>query len=461
MKKIFILILYSILFFVSFLFLTLLPWNEEKNQPLTDLKPTVAIPPKPQIEKEGQYLKDFSFIREKFILEKKDFLEANLGEMKFNIYEAGSLTKELPIFARGKPDDWGGTPLGSYQISSKYRIAYSLAADSYMPWSLQIYGKYFIHGENYDVRGNVDSSLITGGCVRLKNQNAKIVYDATEIDMPILVTDRGFENDDYRYPNAKNKDLLKISAKNYLVADLDSGFVFSDSNRQEKIPLGSIAKLMTAVIIFENVDLRKPILITPYVLEPPGDTKDLKTGKVFRVFEFFWPLLVESSSDAAKALSISMGEGKTVRLMNEKAKATLMEGTNFVDPLGLSEENITTSEDLFYLARYLLNSRPTLLKISRGEKIQTFGYPLSFTNLDNKNIFFDDPNFVGGKTNYMDAPRASGLFVFKLLQKDGTERKVAIILFGSESSEGPQAGLKKDTEQVLNWLKENYFKETQ
>lgn len=135
--------------------------------------------------------------------------------------------------------------------------------------------------------------------------------------------------------------------------------------------------------------------------------------------------------------------------MNEKAKAILMEKTNFADPSGVSPANLSTARDLFYLARYILTACPPLLKISKGEEVETFGIPVRFSNLENKNIFSGHPNFLGGKTGYTPFANNTGIFIFGLTNQGNLTRKIVIILLGAEY-------LKRDMEGILGWLKENY-----
>ena len=411
-----------------------------------------------QPETETFYLEDLGEIREKFILEKESFMEADLSEMKIKIYQEGILEKELPIFTRGVPGRWGGTSFGVYQILSKNPLAYSVLADSYMPWSLHFYGKYYIHGDNYYSGGRPETLEITGGCLRLNDINAKVVYNSAKIGMPVLATDKGFENDGYEYSVPKRlTEFPQISAPNYLVADLDSGFVFVEKNYQEQVPIASLTKLMTAIIVAEIVDLRKSIFVTSEMLEALKSTEGLTAGKTFKAVELFYPLLIESSNDAAEVLSRFLGREWTINLMNKKAEAILMKETKFTDPSGLDSQNVSTAQDLFHLARYVLNVRPMFLEIGRGGEVWTFGLPISFQNLENKNIFFEAPDFIGGKTGFITASQSTGIFIFRLSLKDGSERRIAIIGLGAEAVDGFPVNLEKDVEKILDWLKENYF----
>jgi len=455
-------LIFSFCFLIFFYFLSsfiLESINENKQivLPLKEKKPKEELSEK----KEAIYLKDLGEIRDNFILEKKSFIEANLSEMKIKIYQEGLLEKELPIYTKGNPQRWGGTSLGLYQVLSKNPLAYSVLADSYMPWSLHVYGKYYIHGDNYYSGGRPETLSITGGCLRLRNENAKIVYDSVKIGMPVLVTDKGWKNDGYEYLQPKKlTEFPQLSAPNYLVADLDSGFVFAENNYQEQVPIASLTKLMTAIIIAEIVDLRKSILVTSKMLETSKSTKGLAAGKTFQAVELFYPLLIESSNDAAEVLSRFLGREWTINLMNKKAEAILMTDTKFVDPSGLSPQNVSTVQDLFYLARYILITRPMFLEISRGGEVWTFSIPISFQNLENKNIFFDNPDFLGGKTGFITISQSTGLFIFRFPLEDGSERRVAIIGLRAEAVEGFSVNLEKDVQKILNWLRENYFKKT-
>lgn len=318
-----------------------------------------------------------------------------------------------------------------------------------MPYALHYYGKYYIHGEPYYSLGNKFYSPFSGGCLRLADKDAKEIYELTEINMPVLVIDK--EKDHYKYSEAKFSIFPEISAASYLVADLDSGYVFREKDSSRQLAIASLTKLMTAVVVAENVDLRKSILIEEKMLSTYGSTKGLELGKQFRVVELFYPLLIESSNDVAEALSYFLGREKTIRLMNDKAKNILMEQTEFVDPSGFDPGNVSTAKDLFYLARYILNNRPPILEITKGKKVRSFGeVDFKIEDLWNKNVFASDPTFVGGKTGFTLASKSTAVFIFRLSDQDGIERNILITLLGAKNNE-------TDTQKIYKWLQENYF----
>ncbi|MDO8639455.1 MAG: L,D-transpeptidase family protein [bacterium] len=397
---------------------------------------------------------DLSSLREKLIIDGKDFLEVNLQENKVKIYQTGIKEKELSILKSGDPQEWGGTASGLYESLSRYVSAFSVVAEVYLPWAVHFYGKYYLHGEPYFWSGDKYISESSGGCIQLRDEDAKIVYEFAKKGIPILVIDK--INDYYKYNKRNGEDFPDILAQNYLVADIDSGFVFAKKNIQQEAQIASLTKLMTAAVVAENVDLRKSVTISERMLNPYGFTKGLIIGQSFRVVELFYPLLIESSNDSAESLTYFLGGKRTVELMNEKAKAIMMQQTSFADPSGYDPKNISTVQDLFYLVRYITNERPLFWKITKGEAVRAFGEN-RFQNLENKNLFFDDENFIGGKTGYILTSGYNGLFLFDFKGKNGISRRVAIIILNSNGLKEGTDNLQQDTRKIISWLKENYF----
>jgi len=446
-KTIFIIFITSVFLLASFYFISFLIPGVViiENEPNLSSDSRVSE----AAEEKKSTIKLFDEIKEELISQGTDFLEINLAEMKVRIYKDSSMMKEVPILTKGDPQSWGGSAVGKYKITSGHKISFSIVSDVYMPYALHYYGKYYLHGEPYYPGGEKLSSSVSGGCLRLSDEDAKAIYELSELNMPVLAIDK--EKDYYEYPGEGVAEFPEISAQSYLVADLNSGYVFAEKNSQKELPVACLTKLMTAAVVAENIDLKKPIFVEEKMLEAYGSTEGLEAGKFFRIVELFYPLLIESSNDAAEVLSHFLGREKTIRLMNEKAKAILMEHTKFVDPSGFDPENISTAQDLFYLARYLLNNRPPILEITKGKTVSSFG-EISFKieDLWNKNIFINDSTFVGGKTGFIKASKYTAIFIFRFTGHDGSKRNIAIILLGSENNE-------VDTQKAYIWLQENYF----
>ena len=415
--------------------------------------PTLNLSALKTKEKEPVFLELFENKKEELIANKISFLEVSLSKMKMRLYKNGLIAKVVSNLTKGDPQGWGGSAVGLYKIMSGNELSFSVVSDVYMPYALRYYGKYYLHGEPYYSWGGKLISSVSGGCLRMNDKDARAIYELTEINMPVLVIDK--TTDIYNYSTEGLTDFPEISAQSYLVADLDSGYVFAEKDSQKQLPIASLTKLMTAIVVAENVDLRKSIMVREKMLDAYGSTVELESGKWFRVVELFYPLLIESSNDSAEALSYFLGREKTIKLMNEKARAILMSKTKFVDPSGFDPENVATSRDLFYLARYLLNNRPPILKITKGEKVSSFGrVDFKIEDLWNKNVFINDSTFIGGKTGFILTSQYTALFIFRLTTEDDSERNIVIILLGSENN-------RTDTQKIYIWLQENYFKKTE
>ncbi|MFH1657548.1 MAG: L,D-transpeptidase family protein [bacterium] len=398
--------------------------------------------------KQPSYLGGFADIKKGLLKAEADFLEVNLPQMKVIVWAKGKEIKQVPILKIGDAESWGGTAAGLYEILAKYKIAWSGISEVNMPYALHFYGKYYIHGEPYYANGQKLVSDVSGGCIRLKNEDAKEIYDLVAKKMPVLVIDK--EYDKYEYPAGKINQLPSITAQSFLAVDIDSGFVFGEKNSAEKYSIASLTKLMTSVVVAENISLNKFITITPSMLEAYGTNEKLIIGERFRVVELLYPFLIESCNDAGEALAGYMGREETIKEMNEKAKAIFMKNTIFACPTGFDPANVSTAQDLFRLTEYIFNNRPPIFEITRGKKVPSFGGTCFIDEeLWNKNIFSADSSFIGGKTGYLPEIKNNGIFVFRFLTDTGNKRNIVIIILGSENA-------KADTQKIYKWLETNY-----
>ena len=166
----------------------------------------------------------------------------------------------------------------------------------------------------------------------------------------------------------------------------------------------------------------------------------LREGASIKAFHLLYPLLMESSNEAAHALSLPVGEKYFVSLMNKKAQALGMANTKFVDSAGKKAENVSTVRDLFALARYLYHNRSFVFDITAGDVNEAVYGVAPFGKLENFNVGADEPTFVGGKIGKTNAAKQTALSVFMINHK-GEERPVVFIVLGSENSENDIAAL--------------------
>lgn len=386
----------------------------------------------------------FQSVKENFISNGSDFIEANLSDMKLRVYERGVFAGEFDILSKGKEGLWWETPAGLYKVQSREKEHFSSFGSVYQPWSMAFQGNFFIHGWPYYPGGRPVELTYSGGCIRLSTDDAKEVYDLAEVGTPVLVFESDFVSDGLKY-EVKTPDLSAIS---YLAADLKSNFVFLKKSEGEgAVPIASITKLMTALVATEYINLEKEIVVTQGMIVHTSKPR-LKVGQEISVFQLLYPLLMESSNEAAAALAKPFGEKYFISLMNDKAKALGMSKTHFADVDGKSSENVSSVEDLFALSKYLYNNRSFVFRVTAGNLDKTvYGSPI-WKNLENFNFFAGNPEFIGGKVGLTDEAGNTMLTVFEI-NIDGAIRPIAIVALGSEDAA-------KDVQAVLEYVKTDY-----
>lgn len=396
--------------------------------------------------KKAYFLKGLYDVRNDFLLAGSDLIEVNLIDKKIRVYKKGQLEKEVNVHKRGAKINWGGTPEGIYKIGNKIRIAYSNAAEAYMPFALQIYGKFYLHGIPYYPNGDIVQSYNSGGCVQMRDEDAEAVFKLVEIGSPLLVIDS--PHDEFVYPSQIPEKNPNLSANSYLIADLENNFVFISKNSDKKYSIASVTKLMSSAVVTENITLDRYVFIDNQdLLESYGKTNGLEVGNKFRLYELLYPLLTESSNDAATLMGQYMGQEKTVAMMNEKAKAIMMNDTEFKDVSGFDIGNISTVNDLFYLGRYAKNITPLLLQISKGKLVKIYGkLDFDFAKMKNKNVFWQEKNFIGGKTGFLTEAKNTGVFIFDMqLDKD----KIKADLEAQKTANNGVSGLDSQTAELI------------
>lgn len=386
----------------------------------------------------------FKSVQDDFISQKIDFVEVDLSEMKLKIYKNGVLIKEVEILTKGKEGAWWETPSGLYKIESMAKNHFSGFGKVYQPYTMFFQGNFAIHGWPYYPDGTPVKSTFSGGCIRLSTEDAKEIFNLVKIGTPVLVFEKDFKNDDFKY---KIKE-PKINAQSYLAADLKNNFIFFEKSPKEILPVASISKLISALVVIEHINLEKEIAVNKESLIKTSKSR-LEEGKNYSVFNLLYPLLLESSNEAAAVFENYLGKNYFISLMNKKAASMGMENSRFIDASGSGNENISTVEDLFNLAKHLYFNRSFILKITAGDlnKETAYGLPV-FKDLGNFNLFFDDPAFIGGKIGKTEIAKETMIAVFEI--KFGNEtRPIAIIVLKSED-------IAKDILNILNLIKEKY-----
>ena len=147
-----------------------------------------------------------------------------------------------------------------------------------------------------------------------------------------------------------NPQCASLSA--YTVIEQSSGRILYSVNDNQKMPMASTTKVMTAILVIENLDLKKEYLIPDEAVGIEGSSIYLKKGEKLTGMDLLYGLMLASGNDAAYALAI-LTSGSTeefIYKMNMKAQELGLKNTHFSDPCGLrSDGHYTTSKELAFL----------------------------------------------------------------------------------------------------------------
>ncbi len=203
-------------------------------------------------------------------------------------------------------------------------------------------------------------------------------------------------------------------------------------NPNNRWPIASIIKLLTATIALENFDPSKIVAINEIMVSTEGTAGEFKINESFKIKDLIKAMLLVSSNDAAEAIAQDFGRDNFVKLMNQKAKELNMADTFIYDPSGLSSRNQSTPNDIFNLVTYIYNNHPEILKITRTKKDyiieQNSGKNRALINI---NEFAGQANFIGGKTGYTDEAQGNLVSVF-----DKNGEILVIVVLGSQDRFG-------------------------
>jgi D-alanyl-D-alanine carboxypeptidase (penicillin-binding protein 5/6) len=219
-----------------------------------------------------------------------------------------------------------------------------------------------------------------------------------------------------------------------LLFDVDSGDVLWRHRPLARLPIASLTKIMTAVLVTERAGPRERVRITRAVLRYRGSGVGvLPRGRRVRLEPLLNGLLLVSGNDAAIALAghVAGSERRFVALMNERARRLGLRCTRFADSHGLSSANRSCARDLAVLTRLAMRSR-RIRRIVRRRQV-AFPFPIKggrlFLSGHNPLIRAGYAGAIGLKTGYT---RVAGRCFVGVARRGG--RTLAVVLLGSPNT---------------------------
>lgn len=161
-------------------------------------------------------------------------------------------------------------------------------------------------------------------------------------------------------PTAVEK-ALEIGGKSAILMELSSGTVLFEKNTHEKLPIASVTKVMTLLLVMEALDdgliaLEDAVTCSPEAASMGGSQIWLEPGEVMSVHDLLKAAAVVSANDACAALAehVAGSIEEFVQRMNTRAAELGMNDTHFLDCSGLNDEAYSCAYDVALMSRELM-----------------------------------------------------------------------------------------------------------
>lgn len=215
--------------------------------------------------------------------------------------------------------------------------------------------------------------------------------------------------------------LPALTATAYGVFDMETGAMLFASNEDAVLPIASVTKLFTAAKVLESATNAQAVEVTVADVQTEGRAGKLEAGQTYTEQELLFPLLLESSNDAAAALQRVEGTASVA-------------GRMLADAAGLSANNQASVAELSVALRELYRTVPHVFDITTLPQ-----YVGTYTGWVNNSPVYDMEGYRGGKHGYTEAAGRTLAAIFAEESLEG--RELGYVVLGSEN-------IKADTEKL-------------
>ncbi len=247
-----------------------------------------------------------------------------------------------------------------------------------------------------------------------------------------------------------------ITARSYILLDFDSNLVVAAQDADMEREPASLAKLMTAYVVFAEIAAGKLALDEKITISERawrtgmqgGSRMFIEVGNEVRVDDLLRGMIIQSGNDASTALAerIAGSEGAFVDLMNAQARALGMMRSYFANPHGLpsSEPQYTTAMDMATLARALIGDFPELYKMYSERSFRFNNISQSNRNL----LLWRDDSFDGLKTGWTSA---AGYNLVASAKRN--DRRLISVVMGIDAPNHERGGVLRanESQSLINW----------
>ncbi|MFC5473129.1 D-alanyl-D-alanine carboxypeptidase family protein [Paraherbaspirillum soli] len=248
-----------------------------------------------------------------------------------------------------------------------------------------------------------------------------------------------------------------VAAKSWFLLDATSNQVIAAQDPEMRIEPASLAKIMTAYVVFDALKDKKISLnqminvsVKAWKVDPSSSKMFIEPNKPVSINDLLYGLMVVSGNDAAVALAEAVAgtEDSFVALMNQEAARMGMKATHFGNPHGLpSADTYSTAQDLATLSAHVIADFPDFYKI---DSTKSFTYN-KITQPNRNRLLWLDPTVDGMKTGHTSSAGYSIIASAKRPNAGGDRRLLAVVIgTGSDQTRTQEA------QKLLNWGFQNF-----
>ena len=199
---------------------------------------------------------------------------------------------------------------------------------------------------------------------------------------------------------------MQTSAKSCAVIEAETGRVLFSKNQNQKLPMASTTKIMTAITAIENCkDLDEKFVVSKKAIGVPGTSLYLRDGDEYSTRDLLYALMLISGNDASVAIAehVAGSTSEFVTLMNDMTKKIGVKNTHFANTHGLDADgHYTTAYDLAKITAYALKN-DTFREVVSTKNIKIVNGKGENRYLKNKNkLLFTLEDCIGVKTGFTD-----------------------------------------------------------
>ena len=225
----------------------------------------------------------------------------------------------------------------------------------------------------------------------------------------------------------------KIDAKSYILQDLHSGRVLAQSNADTAAPPASLAKLMTAYVVFRdlragNIQLQDHVTVSEKAWRTKGSRMFIEVNKQVSVEDLLQGMIIQSGNDASVALAehVAGSEEAFAQLMNNHSRRLGMTNSHFTNSTGLPDDDLRiTAADIATVAAAIIREFPQYYQWYSAKSFTFNG----IEQYNRNKLLWRDQSVDGVKTGYTEA---AGYCLVTSAMRDGM-RLISVVM-GSKST---------------------------